>query len=51
MKRIINLSVEVEDNDRAELRFYQWANDNIAPRYIRTLPNTSEFKDDKVDYQ
>ena len=46
MKRLINLSVEVEDNNLAEQNFYTWAEDNIQPKYIRTTLNTDHLKED-----
>lgn len=45
MKRLINLSVEVEDNDYAEQKFYNWAEDNINPKYIRTTLNTEHLRE------
>ena len=48
MKRIINLSVEINDSDFEEKNFCDWANGNMNITYIRTLPNTSHLREDKV---
>ncbi len=45
-KRLINLSVEIADDDRAEQNFYNWAEDNINPKYIRTTLNTDHLRED-----
>jgi hypothetical protein len=44
--RLINFTVEIEDTDIAEYRCRTWVQENIAPKYVKTLKNADHLKDD-----
>jgi len=45
--RLINFTVECEDSDLSEHGLRQWMDDNVQPKYVKTLKNTDHVKDDK----
>ena len=44
--RLINFTVEIEDDDMVEFALRKWMETNVNPKYIKTLKNADHLKDD-----
>tara|TARA_R110000803_G_scaffold131141_7_gene198449 strand:+ start:2735 stop:2950 length:216 start_codon:yes stop_codon:yes gene_type:complete len=44
--RLINFTVEIEDDDMVEFALRKWMDAHVSPKYVKTLKNADHIKDD-----
>ncbi len=47
MKRLINFTIECENNDLSEWNLREWMETYATPKYVKTLKNADHLKEDK----